>query len=390
MRKRAIIIVLDSVGIGELPDSHLFGDEGANTLKNTALAVGGLDLPNLGSLGLGNIEDIKGVEPIANAIGNFGKMNEKSMGKDTTMGHWEMVGIITEKPFPTYPEGFPDELISEYEKIIGCKVIGNKAASGTDIIKELGEEHMLTGSPIVYTSADSVLQIAAHEEIIPLDKQYEMCEKARLFMTGEHEVGRIIARPFVSKNGEFQRTPNRQDYSLEPSQNILDFILENGQEVIGVGKIKDIYAGRGVSRSCPTKNNLDGIKQIKEILKEDFQGLLFANLVDFDQLYGHRNDPHGYAGALKEFDENLPGIMAGLRDDDILIITADHGCDPTTEGTDHSREYVPLLVYGKKLKGNINLGVRETFADMGQTVAEHLGVKVSDNLAGTSFYSLLK
>lgn len=386
MNKRAIVIVLDSVGIGELPDSHLYGDEGANTLKNTALAVGGLKLPNMQKLGLGNIEEIKGVPPLTNARGNYGKMNEKSVGKDTTTGHWEMMGLILEKSFPTYPDGFPTDVITQYEKLINRKILGNVAASGTEIIKELGAQHIKTGYPIVYTSADSVFQIAAHEEIIPLEELYQICAKAREMLTGEHEVGRVIARPFVGEEGSFVRTANRQDYTVKPAKNILDILLENDLEVLGVGKIKNIYGGRGVSQSFPTENNLDGINRIIKLLQNDFSGLLFANLVDFDQLYGHRNNPVGYANALAEFDERLPQIMANLEEDDILIITADHGCDPTTPGTDHSREYVPLLVYGPSLKTNVNLGIRETFADLGQTVAEHLGVNVDKALAGVSFY----
>lgn len=390
MGRRVFLIVLDSIGIGELPDSYLFGDEGSNTLRNTALAVGGLNIPNLQGLGLGNIEDIKGVAPISKAIGNYGKMNERSQGKDTTTGHWEMVGLILDKAFPTYPEGFPTALISQFEKLIGRKVIGNKVASGTEIIQELGEEHIKTGYPIVYTSADSVFQIAAHEEVIPLDQLYEMCEKARAMLVEEHAVGRVIARPFVGRDGKFVRTSNRHDYSLKPQKNILDFILEAEQEVIGIGKIKDIYAGHGVSQSYPTKNNLDALEKILAIQKQDFKGLLFANLVDFDMLYGHRNDPTGYAAAIEEFDSRLPEIIAGLKADDMLIITADHGCDPTTPSTDHSREYVPLLVYGSKLRSNINLGIRETFADVGQTVADYLGVEVDTNLAGLSFYKDIK
>lgn len=386
MGKRVILIVLDSIGIGEMPDSHLFGDEGSNTLKNTALAVGGINAPNLQRLGLGNIEDIKGIPPIADAIGNYGKMAEKSKGKDTTTGHWELMGLVLNNAFPTYPHGFPHDLISEYERIIGRKVIGNKVASGTEIIKELGEEHIKSGYPIVYTSADSVFQIAAHEEVIPLEELYAMCEKARALLTGEHAVGRVIARPFIGEKGNFVRTSNRHDYSLIPDKNILNFILESGQEVVGIGKIKDIYAGSGISRSYSTKNNADGIDKLIEMQKQDVNGLIFANLVDFDMLYGHRNDPQGYASAIEEFDSRLSEIMANLKDEDMLIITADHGCDPTTPSTDHSREYVPLLVYGPKLKSNVNLGTRETFADVGQTIAEYLGVKVDANLAGISFY----
>jgi phosphopentomutase len=308
---------------------------------------------------LGNIEGIPGVAPQNQAEGAFGKMQEKSRGKDTTTGHWEMMGLILEQAFPTYPQGFPPEVITEYEKRIGRPILGNKVASGTEIIAELGQKHMETGYPIVYTSADSVFQIAAHEEIIPLEELNKMCLAAREMLTGEHAVGRVIARPFIGQPGSFTRTAHRHDYSLEPLKNVLDYILEAGQEVIGIGKIKDIFSGRGVSQSYPTANNQDGIEKILKAMKKNFMGLIFANLVDFDQLWGHRNDPHGYAAALEKFDERLPDITGMMNDDDVLIITADHGCDPTTPGTDHTREYVPLLVYGNSIQKGVDLGVRQ-------------------------------
>ena len=351
MSKRAIIIVLDSVGIGEMEDSHLYGDAGSNTLKNTAQAVGGLHLPHLQKLGLGNLDHIEGVAPLQEALGAYGIMHEKSKGKDTTTGHWEMMGIVTNNPLPTYPQGFPEELIREFENRIGRKTLGNVVASGTQIIMELGQQHVETHYPIVYTSADSVFQIAAHEEIIPLEELYEMCRIAREMLQGENGVGRVIARPFIGEAGSFTRTSNRHDFSLEPPENVLDFIRQAGQKVVGVGKIKDIFAGRGIDESFPIKNNRDGLEKTLEIIRNQcFAGLLFVNLVDFDQQYGHRNDAHGYAQALEEFDSLLPGIMAAMAAEDILLITADHGCDPTTASTDHSREQVPLLVYGSMVK----------------------------------------
>lgn len=385
MSRRAIIIVLDSVGIGELEDSHLYGDEGSNTLVNTARAVGGLHLPHMQALGLGNLDDIEGVTPIKEAQGAYGIMKEKSKGKDTTTGHWEMMGIVMDNPFPTYPEGFPPALIEEFEQRIGRKTLGNVVASGTEIIKELGQKHVETGYPIVYTSADSVFQIAAHEEIIPLEELYEMCRTARTMLQGENGVGRVIARPFIGQAGSFKRTSNRHDFSLQPPENVLDLIQKAGQKVLGVGKIKDIFAGRGVDESYPIKNNQDGMETMLKIVQDsDFTGLFFVNLVDFDQQYGHRNDAHGYAQALEEFDNFLPEMIAAMGPDDLLFITADHGCDPTTASTDHSRERVPLLVYGAKVKPGTSIPARESFADLGQTVAEYLGIK-ADTAYGTSF-----
>jgi phosphopentomutase len=343
----------------------------------------------MAQLGLGNLEDLKGVPPVPNAAGAFGKMKEKSCGKDTTTGHWEMMGQILSQPFPTYPHGFPDELIKEFERLIGTRTLGNKVASGTVIIEELGREHIKTGFPIVYTSADSVFQIAAHEEVIPLERLYEMCRIARGLLTGKHGVGRVIARPFIGEPGHFIRTPNRHDFSREPDKNVLDSIVESGQKVIGVGKIKDIFAGRGITESYPTKNNRDGIDKIISIMENEFEGLIFANLIDFDQLYGHRNDAAGYARALEEFDSSLPDIMTAMLPEDILIITADHGCDPTTTSTDHSREHVPLLIYGKNLVPGVDLSLRNSFADLGLSIADHLGVE-AEGIEGESFYPLVR
>lgn len=386
---RCILIILDSLGVGGAADCHLYGDKGANTLQNIAAAVDGINLPHLEQLGLGNILEVNGVPPAKHPQGSYGRMNEQSPGKDTTTGHWEMMGIILPRAFPLYPDGFPPQIIDAFEAAIGRKILGNKAASGTVIIEELGREHMETGYPIVYTSADSVFQIAAHEEIIPVEELYEICRQARMIMVGEHGVGRIIARPFLGTPGSLVRTPNRHDYSLEPPVNLLDFIIQNQQEVIGIGKIKDIFAGRSVSKSYPTKNNDDGIDQIIKALQQDFHGLVFANLIDFDQLYGHRNDTKGYAAALERFDLRLPQIIELLKENDLLILTADHGCDPTVEGTDHTRENVPLLTYGTGCRPGVNLGLRRTFADAGATIAEHLDIDGYD-LAGVSFYQDLR
>jgi phosphopentomutase len=393
-RRKVVLIILDACGIGELPDAHLYQDEGSNTIVNTARAVGGLKLPNLEKLGLGNIEPILGVNPQADALGNYGKMAELSAGKDSTSGHWEIMGLVLEKPFPVYPHGFPPEIIEPFEKAIGSQVLGNKPASGTEIIKELGEEHMRTHRPIVYTSADSVFQIAAHEEIIPVNKLYEMCMKARKILsagsigTGEHGVARVIARPFVGKPGSFKRTERRKDFSLPPpEETILDMLKKNGIPVIGIGKIEDLFAGHGLTESIHTKNNSDGMDKLVEAIKKSERGLLFINLVDFDMLWGHRNDAQGFAAGLEDFDLRLPEVLNLLRPDDPLVITADHGCDPTTPSTDHSREYVPLLVYGKSIKEGVNLGTRKSFSDVGKTIAEIFGVGGTRN--GESFLKCL-
>ncbi|MGB8657126.1 MAG: phosphopentomutase [Candidatus Zixiibacteriota bacterium] len=376
MDRRVILIILDSCGIGALPDAELYGDEGSNTIVNTAKAVGGLKLPNLQRLGLGNIDHILGVNPTTSAEANFGKMAEVSPGKDSTTGHWEMMGLIVQKPFPVYPHGFPPEVIQPFEKAIGRGTLGNRPASGTEIIKELGEEHVRTGKPIVYTSADSVFQIAAHEDIIPVDELYKICMIARKMMDGEHGVSRVIARPFVGKPGSFKRTERRKDFSIPPpSLTLLDILKRNDIPVIGIGKIEDLFAGRGLSQSIHTKNNSDGVDKLVQAVKEFKNGFIFINLVDFDMLWGHRNDPASFAGGLEDFDRRLPEVTDLLEREDILIISADHGCDPTTPSTDHSREYVPVLVQGRSIKSNMSLGVRESFADVGATIAEIFKVK---------------
>lgn len=389
MINRVILIVLDSVGIGELPDAKEYGDEGSNTLGNIAKGLKGFSLPNLEKLGLGNIDGSLGYEKAERPIGAFGKLAEQSRGKDTTTGHWEIAGIITKTPFPTYPNGFPKELVSEFEKRIGTKTLGNVAASGTEIIKELGTEHMQTGYPIIYTSADSVFQIAAHEEVISVDRLYEICQIAREMLVGEHGVGRVIARPFIGNSpADFVRTPHRHDYSLEPmGETFLDIAKESGLEVMAVGKIKDIFDGRGITSDIHIDNNMEGVERTIEYMKSGKNGIIFTNLVDFDMKYGHRNDVEGYANALKEFDGMLPKIMENMTDNDLLMITADHGCDPTTPSTDHSREYIPLFIYGKQVQAGVNLGIRDSFADIGQTICDVLGLRELDN--GKSFRKLI-
>jgi phosphopentomutase len=370
-KQRFILIVLDSVGIGELPDAHLYKDEGSNTLVNTARAVGGLRIPNLGKLGLGNIAPILGVPPAAQPQANYGKMAEKSAGKDSTSGHWELMGLVLKKPFPTYPDGFPPQVIEPFQRAIGREVLGNKAISGTVVIQELGAEHMATGKPIVYTSADSVFQIAAHQEVIPLADLYGMCEIAREQLTGEHAVGRVIARPFMGQPGHFWRTPERRDFSLPPPrQTLLDQMKETGMTVVSIGKIEDLYAGRGISRGITAKGNQESLARLLEQMSQARGGTILVNLVDFDMLWGHRNDPQAYAHELAAFDQRLPDILSLTRPGDLLIITADHGNDPTTPSTDHSREYVPLLAYGPALRRGVSLGTRSSFADVAATVAD--------------------
>lgn len=384
---RAIILVMDSVGIGALPDAHLYGDEKSNTLVNLAKALGGISLPSLAKLGLSLIEPIKGLEKPNPPLGAYGKMAEKSKGKDTTTGHWEMCGIILEKPFPTYPNGFPPSVIEAFCQKIGQNILGNIVSSGTKIIEDLGAEHLKTGYPIVYTSADSVFQIAAHEEIIPLPRLYQICQIARELLQGEHGVGRVIARPFIGEVGFFTRTTNRRDFSLlPPPENLLSLLKENGHKVYAVGKIEDIFAGQGISEALHTKGNADGVAKTLSYLENVQDGLIFTNLVDFDMIYGHRNNPQGYAKALEELDSSLNKILASLKEDDVLFITADHGCDPTTPGTDHSREYVPLLVYGKKIKVQ-NLGIRQSFADLGATIAQMFSLRLS---TGKGFWEEIK
>ncbi|WP_096895054.1 phosphopentomutase [Candidatus Scalindua japonica] len=388
MVNRVIVVVLDSVGIGQLPDAHKFGDVGSNTLVNTAKAVGRLNIPNMERLGIGKIEDIAGVSKDVNEMAFYGKMGEASVAKDTTSGHWEIMGVITDRPFPTYPSGFPEEVIEQFSKSIGRSILGNKTASGTEIIEELGAEHIETGFPIVYTSADSVFQIAACEDIISVESLYEICNCARDILKGEHNIGRVIARPFIEENGTYTRTERRRDFSLPPSEDtVLDKVAISGYEVVGVGKIGDIFAHRGLTREIHAYNNQEGMQKTIGCVKENFKGIIFTNLIDFDMKYGHRNDPKGYAGALEEFDQRLPELIDTLKPDDILIITADHGCDPTMPGTDHSREYVPLLVYGKKLNKPHSLGIRTSFTDVGATISEILLKQKLDN--GKSFFAEL-
>jgi phosphopentomutase len=387
--KRGIIIVLDSVGIGAQPDAGLYGDEGSNTLGHIHKELKDLpwfSLANLERLGLGHIDGVDYLNKSHPAIGSFARMMELSKGKDTTTGHWEIAGIVLDKPFPVYPDGFPTEIMQSFEEAIGRKTLGNFPASGTQIIADLGAEHMKTGFPIVYTSADSVFQIAAHEEVIPLETLYDMCQKARRILTGEHAVGRVIARPFLGSPGDFRRTENRRDFSLTPiRKTILNYAAEHGYEVRAVGKIEDIFNRSGITHAVHTGGNMDGVERTLAWLKEDFSGILFVNLVDFDMLYGHRNNVEGYGKALTELDGRLPEIINAMKDDDILFITADHGCDPSTESTDHSREYTPLLVYGKKVKAGINLGTRKGFSDIAATIAEYLNVEA--DIAGESFLS---
>ncbi|MBQ4897228.1 phosphopentomutase [Paenibacillus sp. Marseille-P2973] len=384
------VIVLDSVGIGELPDADKFGDKGSHTLGHILEKVPGTRLPNMQKLGLGNIAELPGLAPAEQPAAYFGKMAEVSSGKDTMTGHWELMGLKIETPFQTYPNGFPRDLVARFEQETGRKMIGNKPASGTEILDELGEEHMKTGAWIVYTSADSVFQIAAHEEIIPLEELYRACEIARrLTLEPEHSVGRVIARPFVGEPGAFKRTPNRHDYAVSPPEpTVLNALKNADKDVISVGKINDIFSGEGITASYPTKSNRHGIDETIRLMGESFNGLLFTNLVDFDSLYGHRRDPEGYARALEEFDASVPDLLAQVGERDLLVITADHGNDPTHSGTDHTREYVPLLVYGKGLSAPGSLGVRATYADLAATIADNFGVHASEH--GKSFLQLLK
>ena len=384
---RVILIVIDSVGIGALPDAHLYGDTGSNTLGNIAIEYPGLQIPNLLQLGLGNIDMSNALSKSDNCTACFGKANELSKGKDTTTGHWEICGIVLDQPFPTFPNGFPADLISRFEEEIGTKTLGNISASGTVIINELGERHIDTGYPIVYTSADSVFQIAMHEEVYPIERQYEICEIARSMLRGDLEVGRVIARPFIGSDGDFSRTKRRKDFSTLPPDNLLDAIKNHGQDVLSIGKIIDIFAGKGISTSIKTGNNEEGIWATKAAIEAQSSGLIFTNLVDFDSLYGHRRDVAGYANCLMEFDRHVPDIIACLKDDDLLIITADHGNDPTASGTDHTREYIPILCCGNGLKQNCDIGTRDSFADIAATISEALSVDFQ--CPGQSFYSLL-
>nr|WP_273326339.1 phosphopentomutase [Vallitalea guaymasensis] len=388
MINRVIWIILDSVGMGELPDADKFGDRGSNTIGNIAKQLK-LDVPNMRKLGLANIEGMVNLEKVEEPEGVYGRIGELSNGKDTTIGHWEMVGIYSPIAFPTYPDGFPGEVTDKFEAYVGKKILGNKPASGTAILEELGKEHMETGRPIVYTSADSVFQIAAHEDIIPVEKLYDMCREARKILSNEHAVARVIARPFLGEPGSFYRTANRRDFSLVPPKDtLLDILQQSGKDVIGVGKIEDIFSGKGITEAIHTKDNMDGVDKTIEYMNKDNKGLIFTNLVEFDSKWGHRNNVEGYAKGLEEFDMRLPEIIKNMKDTDVLMINADHGCDPTTPSTDHSREYVPFLAYGKELKNNADLKTRKTFSDIGQTIAEILDVKQLE--IGESFLKDIK
>lgn len=384
MGKRIILLILDSAGVGSMPDAGKFGDTGSNTLGNTAEATGGLYLPNLEKLGLGNILNLKGVKPALKPEAMYGKMSEASNSKDTMAGHWEMMGLITETPFPVYPEGFPDEIVNPFIEATGVRgILGNRAASGTKIIEELGEEHIKSSFPIVYTSGDSVFQIAAHENVFPLNTLYGFCESARN-ICDRFNIGRVIARPFIGEKGNFERTSGRRDYPMvPPGKTVLDILLENNIPVTGIGKIEDIFAKRGVGKAIHTKNNSEGMKVLSDELLNTKKGLIFINLVDFDMLFGHRRDPEGYADALVRFDFEFGKFKKSLKTDDIMIISADHGCDPTFKGTDHTREYVPLLVFGEKVSPK-NLGTRETFADIGISILNFFKIEPG-NFPGKSF-----
>ena len=387
---KVVLIVLDGIGIGAMPDARMYGDEGANTLRHSAEAVGAIHLPHLQKLGLGNIVDAPGVQPVEIAEGCFGKMAERSAGKDSTTGHWELGGLITDKAFPLYPNGFPKGLLDSFLLVTGCKgILGNKPASGTEIIQELGDEHVRTGYPIVYTSGDSVFQIAAHEEVIPLSKQYEICQATRArVVVGEHSVGRVIARPFAGRSGSYTRTTNRRDFALlPPGKTILDLLSAEGIETIGVGKIDDLFCGQGLREKLHTTSNAEGIRFTRDAAARLRTGFVMTNLVDFDMLYGHRQDAKGMAAALAEFDKELPSLLDVFHDGDLLILTADHGNDPSDKSTDHSREYVPLLCYAKAGKRNVNLGTRSTFADVAKTISEYFSSGGSESLAGNSFLS---
>lgn len=383
--QRVIIFVLDGVGAGAAPDADQYGDVGSNSLSNTAEAVGGLNLPNLEAFGFGRITPMKGVSAVDPAKGSFGKLTPRSSGKDSVTGHWELMGIYLEEPFPVFPEGFPPAVIQKFKELAGLDVLANKPASGTAVIQEFGEEHMRTGKPIVYTSGDSVFQIAAHEDIIPIEKLYELCKISRKMLVGEYGVGRVIARPFIGERaGEFQRTSRRHDYPRYPeSDTMMDKLLTAGFEVYATGKIDDLFGNRGISVTNHTTNNHDSILATIDFMKKDFKGLLFANLIEFDQIYGHRNDARGYADALEAFDRFIPQILENLKSNDVVMIVSDHGVDPTTESTDHSREFSPLLVLGHKIKSNVDLGTRGSYADVGATIAEIFSLEPPQ--IGTSF-----
>lgn len=387
--KRVFLIVLDSFGIGEMEDAEAYGDRGVSTIGSVSESSF-FHVPNLQKLGIFNIEGVRcrGQEPAKNPLAAVARMKEASRGKDTTIGHWEIAGLVSKEPLPTYPNGFPEEVIDEFSKLTGRGVLCNKTYSGTEVIRDYGDEHVRTGDLIVYTSADSVFQVAAHEEVVPLETLYDYCRKARAMLQGEHGVGRVIARPFTGTSGDYTRTAHRHDYSLLPPQTtMLDQLKEAGRDVIAVGKINDIFAGKGITEFVYTSGNAEGIERTLEYLDRDFEGMCFVNLVDYDMLYGHRRDVDGYARALAYFDEKLPEIMGKLREEDILMVTADHGCDPAyTKTTDHTREYTPFIMYGKKVKP-VNHGTRETFADIAATVLDHLGVE--QKTCGTSMYAVI-
>ena len=370
--RRAVVIVLDGVGAGEAPDALDYGDVGSNSLSNVARAVEGLKMPNLEKLGWGYVTPMQGVRKVENPGGAFGRLIPTSVGKDSITGHWELMGVFLTKALPTYPDGFPQDVLDAFKQLTGYDVLGNKPASGTEILKELGEEHIRTGQPIVYTSADSVFQIAAHEEVIPLDRLYEICRIARQMLSGEHAVGRVIARPFVGSNAEnFKRTTNRRDFPLDPiTDTMMDKLIASGRSVYATGKIDDLFAGRGITVTSHSEDNQSSTNAMLEFLDKDFEGLLFTNLVEFDMVYGHRNDARGYANALEAFDSHVPEIMSKLKPGDIVMVVADHGVDPTTPGTDHTRECSPLLVFGPNVRGNVDLGSRKAYSDVAATLAE--------------------
>lgn len=382
MIKRIILIILDSLGVGEMHDSLSYGDKDCNTFANVIKNSKNIIIDNFKKLGIGNIKSLN-LEPCENPMASIGVCNELSQGKDTITGHLEISGVVTKVPLKTFPNGFTKEIIDEFESKIGRKILGNCVASGTEIIERLGEEHIKTGKPIVYTSADSVFQIAAHEEVISIEELYNMCEIAREMLVGDNLIGRVIARPFVGEVGNFKRTSNRKDYAIDPpGKTMLDYLKEDNKDVISIGKIYDIFNGFGITEKIKTVSNLDGINKTIEVMKKDFNGILFTNLVDFDMMYGHRNDVEGYANAISEFDSKIPELLENLNEDDLLILTADHGCDPTTQGTDHTREQIPLIVYGKKMKV-VDLGVRNSFSDIGKTVLDLFNIK--NDLHGVSF-----
>ena len=388
MANRVILFVLDSIGIGALPDSEQFGDFGVNTLKSIATSTQDFKIPNLVKMGLGHIDGIDYIDKTENPTAAFGRLAEISNGKDTTTGHWEIAGLHIEEPFRTYPDGFPEEVMAVFEAKIGRKTYCNLPYSGTTVLDDFGAQHMETGHPIIYTSADSVFQIACHEDVVPLEELYKMCEIARELLRGEHQVARVIARPFVGTPGNFARTSNRHDYSLKPFRpTVLDIAKDAGLDVHAVGKIVDIFDGQGITEDVHTTDNMDGVNKTLEFLKKDSKGILFTNLVDFDSKYGHRRDIEGYKNAIEEFDTRLPEILASLKSDDVIIFTADHGNDPGYKGSDHTREYIPMLVYGDSVKAGVNLGTRKTFADIAATTADILDIKQPE--IGESFKSLI-